>query len=221
MGYCSPTSLIWTAAGAPPQEGTTPGPCRTCNSNATGLLFSQWVKPTFTDHDKLTPGTIICHACLFCFDEASEAIQQRTGKEKAPRFRNYSHFVTNGTWVPLSKGDKQRMLTILMSAPEVAVIAESGQKHLVFRAQPGWWQFEEQSLAPCPTLLTDLLTHIAPLYHAGATKAEIETGRYSQKTLRDLLPVWREHEPPLRPHRGGLPLTLAVFLAQKEAHNDT
>lgn len=216
----SPTALIWIAADAPLQQGEIRGICRTCGSEGIGLPFTQWVKETFTDHDKLAPGEIVCHACLFCFDEASTAIQQRTGKEKEPRFRNYSHFVLNGQWFPLSKGGKRQMREILGQSPSVAVIAESGQKHLVFRARPGWWQFEEQQLPPCPDLLTDLLSHIEPLYNAGANKSEIETGRYTQKTLMKMLPVWYEHEPALRVFRGGLPLQLALFLAQKEATTD-
>lgn len=184
------------------------------------MPFAQWVKDTFTDYDKLLPGTIVCHACLFCFDEASEAVRQRTGKDKLQRFRNYSHFVCDGHWTPLSKGNKRTMRALLLQSPAVAVIAESGQKHLVFRTRPGWWQFEEQRLAPCPGLLTDLLSHVEPLYNAGATKSEIETGRYSQKTLLKILPAWRDHDPPLRSFRGGLPLQLALFLAQKEETTD-
>lgn len=188
---------------------------------ATGLPFAQWIKDTFTDHDKLSPGEIVCHGCLFCFTDASDAVRQRTKKEKLQKFRNYSHFVLHGEWIPLSKGDKRRMLDILRQSPTVAVIAESGQKHLVFRAQIGWWQLEEQKLAACPDLLNDLLTHIEPLYNAGANKSEIETGRYSQKTLLAILPTWREHDPPLRAYRGGLPLKLALFLAQKETEDTT
>lgn len=216
----SPTFLLWQAAGSPSQEGDTNGICRICGVSATGLPIDSWIKDTFTDHDKLVSGEIVCHACLFCFCEQSVEIQKRTKKEKTPRFRNYSHFVLNGEWFPLSKGDKRRMLEILLQSPAVAIIAESGQKHLAFRAQLGWWQFEEQKLAACPELLIELLSHIAPLYNAGATKSEMETGRYSQKTLMAILPVWKEHDPFLRPYRGGLSLQLALFLAQKEVVAD-
>ena len=221
MNCTAPTFLIWRAAGAPAQEGNTPGQCRTCGNEGTGLSFGSWVKDTFTDHDKLATGTIVCHACLFCFDETSDAVRVRTKKDKPQKFRNYSHFVVDGVWTPLSKGDKRRMREILAQRPSVAVIAESGQKHIVFRAQAGWWQLEEQKLPPCPNLLTELLAHIEPLYNAGANKAEIETGRYSQKTLMAVLPVWRTHDPALRPYRGGPPMRLAMFLAQKEKEEES
>jgi len=214
------TSLLWSAAGQPALSGETPGSCRTCGQDGTGLVFASWVRDTFMDFDKLFPGSILCQACQFCFAEASEPLRQRVGKEKPQRMRNYSHFVINDEWKPLSKGNKRQMREILLQEPQLAVIAESGQKHIIFRAQSGFWQFEEQRMMPCPELLAELLPPIETLYNAGASKSEIETGRYSQKTLMKILPLWREYEPFLKEHRGGLPLQLAIFLAQKEECDD-
>lgn len=147
---------------------------------------------------------------------------QRVGKEKPQRMRNYSHFVVGGAWIPLSKGNKRQMRKILLQGPQLAVIAEHGQKHILFRAQAGWWQFEEQRMAPCPELLTVLLDPIEKFYNAGASKDEIEYGRFSQRTLLKIgVTRWRELDPQLTPYRGGLPLKLAIFLAQKEAEDDT
>lgn len=216
----TPCSLIWTAAGCPIMAGDTAGQCRTCGADGVGLPFDQWVKDTFTDHNRLGPGTIVCHACLFCFDESSMLCAQRVGKDKPQRMRNYSHFVVDGVWTPLSKGNKRDMRTLLFAAPSVAVIADSGQKHIIFKARVGWWSFEEQPIYPCPERLQYLLDPIEQLYNAGANKHEIETGHYSQKTLLKILPLWRALDPLLQPYRGGLPLQLAMFLAQKDASDD-
>lgn len=221
VGHCS-LSLLHLVAGAPHYEASIEGDCRTCGCSALGIPFAEWVRDTFTDHNRLRPGSIICPHCLFAFEEANPLLAQRVGKSKPQRTRNYSHFVLNDAWIPLSKGDKLKMRAILMQSPQVAVIAESGQKHILFRAQLGWWQFEEQSMLPCPELLTSLLQPIEHLYNAGANKSEIETGRYSQKTLIKMdLGTWRACERTIAPHRGSLPLQLAIFLAQKDDHDDT
>jgi hypothetical protein len=258
------TWKIYTAAGSPEMEGGTLGVCRTCGLESVGLSFEKWVRDTFTDRDKLTPGAIVCHACLFCFAEQDETLTRKVGsfwtdaveaiaanpqrlqdwrgKTKAAadampaspleigikqiwggwavpqRFRTYSHFVVTGAWQPLTKGQKGRMRELLFSNPDVAIIADSGKKHLAFRAAPGWWQFEEQRMLPCPELLTELLGYVEWLYNAGANKSEIETGRYSQKTIRNIgIQAWAVMDSKIKPHRGSLPLQLALFLAQKES----
>lgn len=105
-----------------------PNTCRFCGqSDKSGRPFNQWVRPTFTDHDKLKPGNIICDDCLFWFDEKSLELAHVTGKDKPQRMRNYSHFIVNGQWTPLSKGDKAQMKEILLTPPfpELAAIASS------------------------------------------------------------------------------------------------
>jgi hypothetical protein len=132
------------------------------------------------------------------------------------KFRNYSHFVVRGVWVPLSKGDKAQMRGLLLSTPDVALIAVSGQKHLFFRSAPGWWQIEEQFARPFPEQLTATLALIEPLYQGGITKAEIESGRYEpRRVLAYGLDVWHYAEQQIMPLRGTLRLQLALFLAQK------
>lgn len=212
-------AIIYHAAGAPPMAGGTSGACRMCGQIDTGIDFAGWVKDTFTDHDKLYPGTILCHACQFCTAEASELLQSLTGKDKPQRMRNYSHFVVDGIWYPLSKGDKRRMRELLPTA-QVAIIATSGQKHIIFRARPGWWQIEEQAMRPdvagwqATQALTDSL-------YAGFTKEEIEAGRYGQHRIRAFgIERWYTLEQQIRPLRGSLLLQLAIFLAQKEERHD-
>ena len=198
--------------------------CVMCGAETEGLLFTEWVKPTFTDHDKLQDGDVICDDCLFWFDEKSEKLAQMVGKDKPQRMRNYSHFIVDGKWIPLSKGDKRRMQSLLLDEPfpELAAIAESGQKHIVFRAPrnlpngyAGWVQFEEQSLFVVPDKLWKVLDVVERLY-IGFSKTEIETGKYAgYRVIKFGFERWQALDFELRQHRGSLLFQLAVFLTQK------
>ena len=214
----SVTHLLWKAANRPLGEGDASGTCRVCGLPGVGLSFTDWVRPTFTDWDKLQPGGILCQPCQFAFAEQSELLAARVSKEKPQRMRNYSHFVVGSEWVPLSKGDKAQMARILLEeSPEVAIVAVSGQKHIIFRAQPGWWQVEEQScLADLPVLQRHL-ERVEALYNGGFSKGEIETGNYAQhRILKFGVGKWNAHEGSLRPFRQTALFQLAVFLAQKK-----
>ncbi len=206
------------------------GICRVCGAESTsGTPFEKWIRPTFTDHDKLVAGDIICDDCLFWFDERSEVLARRMGKDKPQRMRNYSHFVVDGEWIPLSKSDKAHMIELLLDEPfpELAAIAESGQKHIVFRAprnpkgaRAGWIQFEEQSLFLNPDELAGLLRAIESLY-ARFSKSDIQTGRYAQHAVRAFgLEAWYALEQQIAPWRGSLLFRLALFLAQKPKEDE-
>lgn len=201
------------------------GNCRFCGQQGKGQPFEKWVKDTFTDHDKLNPGGIICNDCAFWFEESSSLLAQKVGKDKPQRMRNYSQFVVNGEWTPLSKSDKPRMVELLLgeSFPELAAIADSGQKHIVFRAtrnpqgsKAGWVQFEEQRLWIIPKELKSLIETI----EAGLlifSKSEIEFGQYlPHRIIQFGLEKWQEMEAALKPKRGSLLLKLAIFLSQKK-----
>ncbi|MES2222091.1 MAG: hypothetical protein V4587_14135 [Acidobacteriota bacterium] len=174
------------------------------------------------DHDKLGPGSIICAACFMCMDDQRGDLAALTGKDKPQRMRNYSHFVIGGRWLPLSKGSKAEMLSILLQQPEVAIIALSGQKHLIFRAQPGWWQIEEASRRPFPDDLARILASVQPLLDGGFSKAEIESGRYISRRIADFgIDQWSDLDSNLRGLRGSIEMQLAVFLAKtKERESD-
>jgi hypothetical protein len=211
------THLLWHAAGEPSGSGDAHGTCRVCGLESTGLPFADWVRPTFTDWDKLRPGDILCRACQFSFKEHSELLAARADKEKPQRMRNYSHFVVGGEWLPLSKAQKAEMALILLKkSPQVAAVAVSGQKHIVFRAQPGWWQVEEQSMLPDPAALEWLLERVEKLY-VGFSKAEIGIGDYAQhRALKFGVGRWGAYEETLKPLRGTALFNLALFLAQKK-----
>jgi len=199
------------------------GVCRSCGAETVGCDFAGWVRPTFTDHDKLLPGTVICQACQFCFTDQNKLLGWKLGKSIPQRARNYSHFVINGAWLPMTKADKRRMLSALTSeAPEVAVIADSGQKHIIFRARPGWWQFEEQALSPDPFNLGRLTRAIECLLGAGFSKAECESGQYAAfRIIKCGMDTWRYLEDAIGQDRGSALFSLALFLAQKEGVNES
>lgn len=205
------------------------GVCRFCGQQNEGNDFHKWVKSTFTDHDKLLPGSIICNDCLFWFEEKSTELAAKMDKNKPQRMRNYSHFIINETWTPLSKGDKSTMTKLLLSTPfpELAAIAESGQKHIVFRAtrnpqggKAGWVQFEEQSLWLEPDDLRQTLDAVEPALST-FSKGEIESGNYlPHRIMAYGLDAWQELEAIVKLLRGGLFFNLAIFLAQKREDND-
>lgn len=211
------------------QASSTQGKCRFCGQNGQGIAFSDWVKDSFTDWDKLQPGVIVCNSCLFWFDEQSAELAQRVGKDKPQKMRNYSHFMVSGQWEPVSKGNKARMRELLLSHPfpEMAVIADSGQKHLVFRAvrnpqgsNAGWVQFEEQRVWVVPANLGALLEVVERLY-ATFSKGEIESGQYSgSRALKFGLDAWQVLEQQLKRERGKPLFALAIFLAQRKEGED-
>ena len=217
----SVTHVIYEAAGNPPMPVTHAGICRACGRLGEGLEFESWVRDTFTDWNRLQAGSILCQACQFCFTDQNEVLTAKLGKDKPQRTRNYSHFVIHGEWIPLSKGDKLQMRGLLLACPDVAVIAISGQKHIIFRATPGWWQIEEFSLRPFPDALARSLELVERMYSGGFSKAEIESGRYQHKRILEFgLAAWRDAEESVRPLRGSPVLMLALFLAQKETENN-
>jgi hypothetical protein len=200
------------------------GVCRFCGNAGEGESFTEWVRDTFTNHDLLVPGEIVCNICSFWFEQRSTELQQRMGKDKPQKMQNYSHFVVGGEWKPVSKGNKPEMRRLLTNVPfpELAAIAVSGQKHVAFRARrnspgqaAGWVQFEEQSVWVDQTQLTGLLDVVEALYQ-GFSKEEIERGEYFPNRIMTFgIEKWQELEEQLRPERGRVIFALALFLAQR------
>ena len=219
----SATEFIHAAAGLPPYPATHTGACRLCAANSAGIPFADWVKPTFTNWDLLSPGEIICTGCQFCADDNSTLLQARMGKDKPQRMRNYSHFVVAGEWRPMHKGMKAEMLAALRAAPTVAVIAISGQKHIAFRARVGWWQIEESIARPEMARLEECLDHVQALYRI-FSKGEIADDMMSPARMMQYAQAFGaddllRRQAMLRPHRGAMAFQLAIFLAQKEGED--
>ena len=214
------TRLLYAAAGSPPYPTPAAGACRLCGAEGAGIPFDAWAKPTFTNRDLLRPGAIVCAACQFAAADDSTLLQARTNKDKPQRMRNYSHFVVGGAWLPLHKGQKAQMLAALRQSPAVAVVAVSGQKHLLFRARVGWWQVEESAARPDLARLEHCLTHVQALYRI-FSKEEIGAQTYAPHRMAQYaqvygLPSLLAAQVALKPHRGALAFDLALFLAQKQ-----
>lgn len=203
--------------------------CRVCGKDSTGQAFDAWVKDTFTNYDILRPGQIICDGCLFWFDQKSIKLQTLMGKEKPQKMQNYSHFVVGGEWHPVSKGNKPEMARLLLTSPfpELAVIANSGQKHIAFRARrnpagqsAGWIQFEEISVWVDPQAFGPLLSIIEELYTV-FSKGEIESGHYFPKRIMDFgVERWDSFEQRIKLIRKTILFQLAIFLAQRSEEDD-
>jgi hypothetical protein len=200
-----------------------------CGEHGEGQGFDTWVKDTFTNHDILHPGKIICQACLFWFNQKSDELQLIMGKDKPQRMQNYSHFVIGGKWQPVSKGNKRQMADLLLATPfpELAAIAVSGQKHIAFRARrnapgqsAGWVQYEEQAVWVDPVDLAGLLGTIEELYTV-FSKGEIESGRYYPRRILDFgLARWDGLEKQIKSKRNTILFQLALYLAQRSDDDD-
>jgi len=204
------------------------GNCRICGQSKRGEPFESWVRDTFTNLDRLQPGEIICDTCKFWFEQKSEHLQRRMGKDKPQKMQNYSHFIINGEWIPVGKGDKRRIAALLLDGkmPEMAAIAISGQKHIAFRARrnppgqdAGWVQFEERAVWVEQKKLKQILEVIERLYTV-FSKYEIESGQYAvHRILQYGMERWREDEASLQTIRRTNLFELALFLAQRSEEN--
>lgn len=195
--------LIYSIGANSASYGSTPGTCRITGKQSTGILFTDWVRDTFTDIASLKPGTIISNEAAFCFDESSTIIQHKTGKDKPQRFRTYSHIAFNGEWFCLTKGDKQKIYELICAGAELVCLTDSGQKHLLFKHKPGMWQLDEIHLIPNIDLLKQLHSQMCELMKLGFSQTEIITGNYIQHRVFSVgVDIWKQLDEPLKKHRG-------------------
>lgn len=195
-----------------PVYGLTEGVCRITGNESKGIDFDSWVKPTFTDHAFLKPGNIISNEALFCFDESSTEIQQKTQRDKQQRFRTYSHFVHKGAWHCLTKADKSKMVEMLPDA-DVVCITDTGQKHILFKNRVGMWQLDEIIVPRDIDTFKVLHSAMMRLLQYGFTQEEIKTGGYSQGRLSKVdIVAWKDDEYLLRQYRGTKIFTFTSWL---------
>lgn len=227
----SPSKLIYSAAGKPNLDFTLQKISNNCwlcgESIKSGIDRDLVIADTFVDRDKCKnpAGKFICSGCAFCFSEKLILPEY----QKPQKFRTFSHFVVMGKWYYFTKAQKDEMRRILFDPPAgewLAVISDSGKKHLAFRAPVNYGkhgclvQFEENRIAYEPKLLPSYCQTIETLMQAGFSKSEIETGNYNQsKILKSGLPFWKARENLIRKWRGSLSFKLALFLTQKSEHD--
>jgi len=208
-----PCEIIY-ALSDKPVYGEEAGICRITGKESKGIEFTSWVRDTFTDLGYLVPGTIISNEAAYCFDEASEYLRQKAGKEKPQRFRNYSHFVVDGQWHMRDKGQKADMLLFMLSNPEICVISESGQKHLLFKNTPKFWQLEEALIYPDIERFKIIHTAVTSLSEYFSNE-EMQTGLYNQyRIIKFGHKKWFEAEQVIRQFRGSAIFDLAIFFSK-------
>jgi hypothetical protein len=211
LGNVSPTigntvlpavHLIY-ALSSMPKYGETEGICRITGIHGKGLDFNKWIKPTFTDHASLLPGNIISNEALFCFDEASNEIMNKVGKDKPQRFRTYSHIIHDNKWHCLTKANKKEIFEMICSGAKLVCLTDTGQKHILFKHKIGMWQLDELFIYPDIEYLQFLHSTMQNLLHAGFTQTSIINGDYNLNFIaKNGFEVWKENEDKLKEHRG-------------------
>lgn len=229
----TPSQLLWRACGSPPSPKASALPtdregdwsrCWVCagETRGRGCAIADWDGANFTGQSRVRypAGQAICEPCLWVMARSSEVPIEGNGN-----WRNYS--VLYATGEPLlirSKGDKPSVLAWLRrphKAPWFAAIAESGQKHVVpYVPLNGCGRaralFEERLVdLPRDPAAWSLCDEMAALATAGASKEEIETGRYEGALTRCRDAV-RAFEARHASKRGGGFFALCIFLAQRD-----
>jgi hypothetical protein len=199
--------------------------CQLCGGD--GYPVREYRFPdTFTDYPVMRPGAGVCAACEFWMTD-TDYLRILLGKDKPQFARNYSLFLAEGTLAVLSKAQKRIMAELLYDfMPEVAIIATSGQKHLVFKARlnplgesAGWLLFEESHVWFNCADYAVLMPSVLALYNAGYTKTQIMSGEYRFAKAFDLA-LWEAHEDIIRPARGSALLDVCIYLATKQAEEE-
>lgn len=199
----------------PQPLGNTDGVCRITGEKSKGLPFNKWVKDTFTNYDFLKEGTIISNEALFCFDEASTLLQEKTGRDKPQRFRTYSHIITDsGEWYAVTKADKAKIVDLILSGiVKILCLTDSGQKHIFFKHKVGFWQLDESFIEPNINDFAYLHTEMQRMIALGFGQEQIKTGNYYQAQIIKVgISAWQEIEAKLKPRRGEPIFDLAAWL---------
>lgn len=202
----TPCELIYQKS-SKPIYGDIAGVCRITGKEGAGLVFSKWIKPTFTDLGSLKAGTIISNEALFCFDEQSTELQAKTGKELPQRFRTYSHIIdVNDNWHCVTKAHKEQIYNYILEGAKLVSLTDSGQKHLLFKHKIGFWQLDDLNITP--DIETFKLIHetLTKQLNFGLNQTAAITGDYPVYTLAKLTKeqriAWNENEQFLKKYRG-------------------
>lgn len=196
-----------------PKYGEVKGVCRITGEESAGLDFNKWVRPTFNDYDHLLPGTIISNEALFCFDEASEELMLKVGKEKKQRFRTYSHIIYKGEWHAVTKADKEKIFNMICDGAELVCLTDTGQKHVLFKHRSGMWQLDDMYIAPDIELLKHLHSTMVNLLDIGFNQTSVITGVYNANFIqKNGFEAWRDNENELKKHRGTQMFDFAAWM---------
>ena len=214
----SGSTLLHLHHGSPRVDGCVDVSIRACwvcaAPSSRGMLQSAWQGANFTGQTKVRApdSSHVCEACVW------------TMAGRPPdTMRMYSHLLEGVRYHRFNKGDKPAIRAFLRAEHTeewFAAIADSGQKHIV-----PWVPINpprargrvllEETLVVLPRDM-GLIDTIADLLTAGATKAEVETGRYDARAWTLCGDTLRAFERAHGGERTSPWFTLALWLAQRD-----
>lgn len=237
----TPTQFAWSVVGGYPYPPPHPHPapddrCWLCGGPAGNDPWPRDVAfaPTFTTFSRaaIPHSDSVCQACVAMAKGETwnayvagreDELQVKSGNRQF--WYRYDHlFTATGHECPR----RPRWRELLLDPPEppfLAVITESGQKHIIWQAQVAHsrdvypLQMEEDTLLIDRHLLADCLAAFEHLYHLGFSKESIVTGRYHHgQMLKVGITDWREAESQFAPWRVSHPelIRAAAYVAQRE-----
>lgn len=215
-----PCQMIYAAAGLTPPNTGIEGICRITGALSKGVSAEEWLKQKdkFNDHHYLKPGNIISHEALFCFEEQSAMLAQKTGRDKPQRFRTYCHIIDkNGNWHALTKADKKLMYDLICGSAVIVSLTDTGQKHLFFKHRTGFWQLDETHIQPDIDTLARLHSGMMHLLELGFSQTEVKTGNYSSaRIVKAGLEVWKAADAKIKAMRKTPIYDFAAWLMYNE-----
>lgn len=206
------TRFIWECLGAPgwaPERGGQAGqPCWLCGGPTPEApwrrhdAISQW----FTNNTlaRAPASEVVCQPCAYlasgdAWREYCAAHPEMGLKSVHPlSWRTYSHVFAAGIHACPARSGWMRWLEEPPEPPFVFVLAESGQKHLLFRAAVASSRERFPMLVEESLVLVDRARLLATcrdveaLLKLGFTRDEVRSGRYSQGRLKGavMAPWW-------------------------------
>lgn len=228
--------IVHEVHGSPVMDGCVEaeGRCWLCGGEmAHGQSVDDWAGASFTGQTRVKcPGaTHVCVACVFVCSRLSPVLGRpaKEGKSLGGNFRNFSHLWDESTgYANASKGEKPAIRAFLErhhAGAWFAAIADSGQKHVIPwtpvnppGARRGLVLFEEQivTLPIANAAGWTIVTRMAGLLTAGATKEEIERGDYSPRAWQLCPELIRAFEEAWSNKRHSSWFALALWLSQRD-----
>lgn len=205
--------FAWESLGSPPWPGPEEGiagPCWLCGGGEPtgGWPRTAVISPSFTNHPlAAAPASdAVCQACAYMLSGASWKAYVDAGPDRGLKavhplsWKSYSHVFAAGLHECPTRQSWRAWLEAPPEPPFLFLLAESGQKHIIFRARVShsrgdyWVQVEEDSVLVNRSALVDVIALFEGMLALGFTRDEIRTGNYSQGRLLKARSEWRALE---------------------------